>query len=143
MLDLLVDKLRSYPDVKFDRKSDNDLEVFCGDEKGFDILLEVNQREHTLHFGTFHWHFDNNEEETNEMLSKLFFGLTGVARIKEFSKKGKKYKWVLQIEDRYGNWFDYGTMAVMNFNFWTKAEVTYLQNNLLPREVLFVGGEGL
>ena len=90
-----------------------------------------------MHFGTFHWHFDNNEEETNEMLNQLIFGLTGIARLKELSKNNKAYKWTLQIQDKEGNWFNNGTMGLMNFNFLTKPDIKYLQNDLLPKERLF------
>lgn len=63
--------------------------------------------------------------------------MTGIARLKEFSKNGKSYKWALQIQDRDGNWFDNGTMGLINFNFWTKVDIKYLQNNLLPKEILY------
>ena len=137
IIDTVKEVLNKYPDVKFEEKNDTELEIFCHDDNGFDILLQTDQRENTLHFGSFHWHFDNNNEETTEMLNQLIFGLTGVARLKEFSKGGKAYKWTLQIQDREGNWFDNGTMGLMNFNFWTKPEIRYLQNDLLPREILF------
>ncbi|MBP9068391.1 MAG: hypothetical protein KBG47_02715 [Bacteroidia bacterium] len=141
IIDFVVEKLIKYPDIKYDKKSDSELEIFCRDEQGFDILLQLDQRENTLHFGTFHWHFDNNEEETDEMLNQLVFGLTGIARLKELSKNGKAYKWTLQIQDREGNWFDNGTMGRMNFNFWTKTDIKYLQNDLLPKDILYADNE--
>ncbi|HCQ13480.1 hypothetical protein, partial [Flavobacterium sp.] len=66
----------------------------------------------------------------------LVFGLTGIARLKEFSKNGKAYKWTLQIQDRSSNWFDNGTVRLFNINFWTRAEIKYLHNDLLPKENL-------
>ncbi|MDN4167104.1 hypothetical protein QWY31_16455 [Cytophagales bacterium LB-30] len=105
IIDTVVEKLNKYPDIKFDKKNDSELEIYSRDDKGFDILLQTDQRENTLHFRTFHWHYDNTEEETNEMLNQLVFGLTGIARLKEFSKNGKAYKWTLQIQDREGTWF--------------------------------------
>ena len=71
------------------------------------------------------------------MLDQLIFGLTGAARLKEFSKSGKAFKWTLQIEDREGNWYDNGTVGLFNLNFWTKTEVTYFQNDLLPKNLLY------
>ena len=55
----VVEKLKKYPDIQFNKKSNSELKIFCRDEKGFDILLITDQRENTLQFGTFHWHFDN------------------------------------------------------------------------------------
>jgi hypothetical protein len=91
--------------------------------------------------GTFHWHFENTEEEINEMLNQLVFGLTGIARVKEFSKNAKPFKWKLELQDKDGNWFDNGTMTLLNINFWTKTKIKYLQNDLLPKSVLFEDNE--
>ena len=136
IIDLVVEKLIKYPEIKFERKNDNELGIFSNDTNGFDILLQTDNKENTLHFGTFHWHFENTEEEINEMLNQLVFGLTGIARIKEYSKNGKSYKWIIQIQDRDGIWHDNGKMGIFNFNIFTKAEFKYLQNNLLPKEIL-------
>lgn len=136
IIDTIIEKLVKYPDIRFEKKNDWELEIFSRDERGFDILLQIDHRENTLHFGTFHWHFDNTEDEINEMLNQLVFGLTGIARLKELSKNGKAYKWTLQIQDNEGNWYDNGTMGLFNFNFWTKENVRYLQNDLLPKEIL-------
>lgn len=141
IIDKVVEKLIKYPDIKFDKKNDSELKIFCCNEKGFDILLQTDQRENTLHFGAYHSHFDNNDEETNEMLNQLVLGLTGIARLKEFSKNGKAYKWILQIQDKDRNWFDNGTIGIMNFNFWTKPDIKYLQNDLLPKDILFADNE--
>jgi hypothetical protein len=137
IIEIVFGKLNKYPDIKFQKNSDKELEIYSRDKSGFDILIQVDQRENTLHFGTFHWHFDNNEEETNDMLNQLVFGLTGIARIKEYSKKNKAYKWTLQIQDKEGNWFDNGTMGLLNLKFWTKTEINYLQNDLLPKELIY------
>jgi hypothetical protein len=71
------------------------------------------------------------------MLNQLVLGLTGIARIKEYSKKNKSYKWTLQMQDRDGNWYDNGTMGLLSINFWTQTEIKYLQNDLLPKELLY------
>ena len=137
IIDTVVEKLIKYPDVKYYKKNEYELEIFCRNEKGFDILLETNHCENTLHFGTFHWHYDFTEYETNEMLNQLLFGLTGITRLKVLKKKNKAYKWILQIQDRDGNWFDNGTMGLINFNFWSKTDIEYFQNDLLPKSLLY------
>jgi len=136
IIDTIVEKLIKYPDIKFQKISDCELEIFCNDENGYDIFLQTDPRENTLYLGTFHWHFDNTKEEIDEMLNQLIFSMTGISRLKEFSKNGKAFKWTLQVQDRDGNWYDNGTMGVMKFNFWTKADIKYLQNNLLPKSLL-------
>ena len=140
IIDIVVETLSKYPEVRFQKNSDNEVEIFCNDENGFDILLQTDQRENTLHFGAFHWHFENNEEETTELLDQLLLGLTGLARLKEFSKSGKAFKWVLQVQDAEGNWHDNGTMALMNFSFWARTRIRYLQNRILSISILYQGG---
>lgn len=140
-IDFVIEKLNEYPDIRYNKKNDNELEIVCRDASGFDILIQTNQHENTLHFGTFHWHFENSEEETDKMLLQLFFGLTGISRLKQYSKNGKAYKWILQVQDKDGNWFDTITMGLLNLNFWTKAEINYLQNDLLPKEILYVAND--
>lgn len=137
IIETIIEKLKKYPDIKFQKNNDDELEIYCRDKSGFDILIQIDQKGNTLHFGSFHWHFENNEEETNDMLNQLVFGLTGIVRIKEFSKKNKAYKWTLQMQDREGNWYDNGTMGLFNINFWTKTKIKYLQNDLLPKELLY------
>ena len=141
IIDTVVSTLNKYPDIKYCKKNDKELEIFRRNEKGFNILLQVDKHENTLNFGTFHLHFSNNEEETNEMLNQIAFGLTGISRIKEFSKKGKAYKWTLQIQDKDGNWFENGAMGFLNLNFWTKVDIEYLQNDLLPKEIIFADND--
>lgn len=141
VIDKVIKKLNKYPHISYNKKNDRVLEIFCRDKDGFDILLQTDHLENTLHFGAFHWHFDNNEVGTIEMLNQLVLGLTGIARLKEFSKDGKAYKWKLQIQDKDGNWFDSQTMGRINFNFWSKTEIKYLQNDLLPKDKLYSENE--
>ena len=137
LIDAITDKLEQYPAVQFTRRSDNELEIHPRDEFGFSILLQLDQRENTLHFGSFHWHYDHTEEETNELLDQLFLGLTGLARVKEFARQGKAYKWVLEVQDQVGTWHPYGTLGTFSLNFWTKPQVSYLRNDLLPASLVY------
>ena len=133
IIDDIIAELSKYPNLRYERKNDHELKIFRNNANGFDIFLETWVREHTLHLGSFHWHFDNNAQETEEMMEQLLRALLGLIRIKEFSKKGEAYKWTLQIQDVDGNWIDDGTMSTMNFDFWNKSEIRYLQNKtVLP-----------
>jgi hypothetical protein len=89
ILDVITEKLAQYPAVSFTRIGDTKLEIYPRDEGGFPIYIQLDQRENTLHFGSFHWHYDHTEEETNDLLNQLLLGLTGLARVKEFTRQGK------------------------------------------------------
>jgi hypothetical protein len=137
ILDVVTEKLAQYPAVSFTKKSDTELEIYPRDERGFPIYIQLDQRENTLHFGSFHWHYENTEAETNDLLDQLLLGLTGLARVKEFARHGKAYKWVLEVQDQMGMWQPDGTMGTLSFNFWIKPQVRYLRNDLLPASLVY------
>lgn len=132
----ITEKLAKYPNINFKIVNKDELNIYKENENGFDICIQTADRENTIYFDNFHWHFENNVKETNEMLDQLVFALAGVSRIKEQSRNGKAFKWTLQIQDNENNWHDNGTMGIMNFNFFSKTEIKYYQNTLLPKEPL-------
>jgi len=135
IIDFIISKLVLYPSVKFEKDRGN-LVIYANKEDGLDLLLETGTEENTLYFGEgFHCHFAPNKEETDQMLDWTIYGLTGFARLKEFSKKGKAYKWILQIKDNNNIWHDKGSMGSFNFNFWTKTTINYYQNDYMPIEI--------
>jgi hypothetical protein len=136
LIEFIIEKLKNYPDIEYQAKSSKELKIFKSNENGFDILLHLNTKENILHFGSSHWHFGKTDEELDELLKYLLFVLTGMARIKEYSKNKKGYKWILEFQDRAGNWYDNGAMGTINIKFWTKTEINYFQNNHLPKEIL-------
>jgi hypothetical protein len=135
----ITEKLKKYPNIRFETANDNELNILKENDSGFDICIQTADRENTMHFDSFHWHYDSNENETNEMLAQLIFALTGTSRIKELSRNEKAYKWILQIQDRENNWHNNGTMGTINFNFFSKSAIKYYQNSMLPKEKLFEG----
>jgi hypothetical protein len=141
IIQTITEKLLKYPNIKFEVVNDNELEILKDNVNGFNICIQTADRENTMHFDNFHWHFDNNEEETNELLNQLIFGLRGITRIKEFSRNSKPYKWTQQIQDRDNNWHDNGTMGTFNLNFMSKTEIKYYQNSLLPRDKILEANE--
>lgn len=135
IIDFIINILKKYPNVQFERLEANGLEISTNTETGFPIYLGMGPREYDLHFGSFHWHFDKTEEETGELLEQFFAALTGVARIAEYKKAGRIYKSKLQIKDRDGNWHNHGTTGFFNLNFWNKTEINYLMNESIPMKI--------
>lgn len=133
IIPFIVNKLKKYPDIKFEIKNDSDLHIYPRNDKGFAISLSIHERENTLYFGdSYHWHYDNTIAEQTKLLDQIVFGLTGIARIKVWTKNLKAYKWTLELQNRDGNWLSDGTIGIINLNFWVKPEFYYLQNDLLP-----------
>lgn len=132
LVDTISDKLHKYPDIKFSRIGVGHLEIYPRNSDGFVIRLLTSKEENTLFFGEYHWQFANTEEGSRELLDQLTFGLTGVARVKEYSKNGRAFKWILQMQDEKGSWYNSRTTGVFTINFWTKPRIRYFINDLLP-----------
>ncbi|MFP9115882.1 hypothetical protein ACLI1A_18220 [Flavobacterium sp. RHBU_3] len=136
-IDILIEKLSLYPAIKLERVNEVCLKIY-GDETGYDFELHEGLKEYLLYFGNSHGHY-NKAQDVQEMLRDIFFGLSGVSRIKEVLKDGKHYEWVTQSQDSEGNWFDNEKVSILGFSFWRKSapviEERYYQNNLLPKEV--------
>lgn len=133
IIDLIIDEITKHPEISYRRPNANELEIFGSPAQGFDITLYIDIRENMLIFDQFHWHYDNTEEEIDDMLNQITYALFGLIRIKEFSNNKHPYKWVLQIQDPEGNWCDDQTMGKIN-TFLGKPDIRYLQNMILTKD---------
>jgi hypothetical protein len=43
IIDTVVEKLNKYPNIKFDKKSDSELEIFCRNDKGFELQTVISK----------------------------------------------------------------------------------------------------
>lgn len=137
IIKIIADKLKKYPNIRFENNSEHELTIFSDSDNGFDITLYTDEQENTLFFGGFHWHFELTEKSTDAMLGQLLYGLTGMVRLKEFSKKSTPYKYILQVQNEEGQWIDSETTGLLFFNYLAKSSIRYLQNHLLPRTFIF------
>lgn len=133
----IAEKLKKYPTIRFKKNSKQKLTIFSDSDDGFDIALYSDGQENTLFFAGFHEHFETAGDDTESLLQLLLYGLTGAARVKEFSKKGKPYKYILQVQNEKGEWIDSGTTGHLFFRYWSKTSIRYLQNHLLSKEQIF------
>lgn len=133
VIDLIIDELTKHSEISYRRPNANELEIFGTPTHGFDITLHIGIRENMLLFDQFHWHYDNTEEEINEMLNQITYALFGYIRIKEFSKNKHPYKWILQVQDQEGNWCDDQTMGKIS-KFFGKPDIRYFQNMFLTKD---------
>lgn len=130
--ELLIER---YPNVKFRIENNDEITILTKDENGFEIFVLQGERENTIHFGTWHFHFDNDKDGKNELLNYLGYGMSKLGRLKAYLKSGKEYKWTFETKNEEdGNWYPAGTMGLMNFKFWQKPIVKYYQNDLIKLE---------
>ena len=129
IINIITEKLSKYPDIKFNVKDNFSLEIDSKDEMGFPIFIENGATENTIYLKAFHSHFGKTDDENEALLDLLYFALKGIARIKEFSKKGKIYKSILELQNENGEWEDFGATILFNANFFIKPRVKYFQNS--------------
>lgn len=121
-----------YPQVEFRIENKDEMTILSKAENGFEILVQQGDRENTIHFGNWHFHFDNDKDGKNELLDYLGFGMSKLGRLKAYLRSGKEYKWTFETKNEEdGNWYPAGTMGLMNFQFWQKPSVKYYQNDLI------------
>ena len=118
----------NYPTVDFEINNDHELLIKAKNKDGFDILIQESERENTVHFGAWHFHFENNDSGNSELMDYLIYGMSKSGRLKAYSRSKNEYKWTFEIMDRDDNWFPIGTMSLMNFKFWVKPKVKYYHN---------------
>lgn len=142
IIDTIKEKLQSYPQIRTEQASSNQLTIFASDENGFDIVIYSDAQNGAIYFNGFHYHFDelplDTLEDTQDALNSIarlaLYGMTGQARLKELSKTGKPFKYILQIQRDDGQWMDHGSNGRLFFKYWAKTSVRYLQNHHIPKE---------
>jgi hypothetical protein len=125
--------IEHHPTVEFQVENDNELIIKSDDDNGFEIYIQQSERENTIHFNSWHFHFENTKEGKNELLDYLIFGMSKFGRLKTYLKNGKEYKWTFETfeEEEEEEWYSEGTMGLINLRFWEKPEVKYYQNDLI------------
>ena len=121
-----------HPYIDFKIKDDNSLLIESKSSNGFKILIQQSERENTIHFNSWHFHFENTKDGKNELIDYIIFGMSKHGRLKTYSRNGKEYKWTFEtLNENDGNWYSAGTTGLINLNFWQKSEIKYYQNDLI------------
>ena len=123
----IAERLKKYPDLNAS------VEPFCitvkaQETNGFDVCVFLENGEYTVNFNGWHECFDESDVES--VLNCFAFGLSDSCRIKEFSKNGEPYKWILQSKVE-NNWVNDSTTGLFFFNLFKRTKVRYLQNKVI------------
>ncbi len=123
---------KRHSNVNFIVDNENGITIEPNNQNGFKIYIQEGERENTLHFNSWHFHFENNNDGKNELLDYLILGMSKSGRLKTYLRKGNEFKWTfetLNIED--GKWYPSGTTGLINLKLWQKTEIKYFQNDLI------------
>lgn len=121
-----------YPNVSFKVDNENGLTIEPNNKSGFKIYIQEEERENTIYFNSWHFHFEKDKDGKNELLDYLIFGMSKSGRLKTFSRKGKEFKWTFEtLNKEDGKWYSSGTTGLINLKLWQKTDVKYFQNDLI------------
>jgi len=121
-------RLRNYPHIKYET-SESSITVLPGSDKGFKVGFEGAPGHYLVSFNGWHEEFT----DVNEALNCLAFGLSDECRLKEHRRGGFAYRWTVESKQN-DEWVADSETGLFLFPFWKRAEVVYLQNNLIsPR----------
>ncbi|MCC3157070.1 hypothetical protein LJ737_07460 [Hymenobacter sp. 15J16-1T3B] len=133
LIDRIATTLRAKcPHVRISVRSDDELAIHPANAQGFAIVVQAGEREHTLYFGNWHFHFDNTADGKNELLDYLSYGLSTQGRLKTYARAGREYKWTFEMQNPDNqSWQPVGTMGTFDWRFWLTPQIRYAQNDLL------------
>ena len=121
-------KLRNYPDVKYE-STDSSITVLPSSDTGFNVTLDIASGNYTVSFNGWHENF----ADPSEALDCFAFGLSDECRLKEHRRGQCAYRWSVESKQN-GQWVADSETGLFIFPFWKRAEVVYLQNNLMSRD---------
>jgi hypothetical protein len=127
-IDEIRTKLRSYPNVKYE-STDSSITVSPSSDAGFNVTLEISPGNYTVYFNGWHENFN----DPSEALDCFAFGLSDECRLKEYRRGAFAYRWTVESKQN-GEWVADTKTGLFLFPFWKRAEVVYLQNDLVSRD---------
>jgi hypothetical protein len=118
-------RLRKYPHIKYETSASS-ITVLPESDKGFKVGLEGTAGHYLVFFNGWHEEFT----DVNEALDCFAFGLSDECRLKEHRRGGFAYRWTVESKQK-NEWLADSETGLLLFPFWKRAEVVYLQNNLI------------
>lgn len=118
-------RLRKYPHIKYEISASS-ITVLPESDKGFKVGFEDTAGPYLVFFNGWHDEFT----DVNEALDCFAFGLSDECRLKEHRRGGFAYRWTVESKQA-DEWVADSETGLFLFPFWKRAEVVYLQNNLI------------
>lgn len=129
VLGIIEEKLKAYPQIRYKRSEDS-ITVEPRNENGFSVSLflvgDDADRSYAVYYAGWHDEIENAEEA----IECFAYGLSPECRLKETSRGGEPYKWILEYKGENG-WQEHSTTSLIFTRFWKKKTERYLQNHLI------------
>jgi hypothetical protein len=135
VIEQIREKLSKYPQarVEFDASS---IAVLPSSPDGFAVRLTVQPCGDGEHYTI--WYKGSHEEVAHHpkaAINLFAFGLSTGCRLREYSRAGRAYRWVVEAwspqRQRWEADWDVVRWFVALFLFWTRPSIRYFQNRLI------------
>ncbi|MCH2231787.1 MAG: hypothetical protein MK105_15745 [Crocinitomicaceae bacterium] len=122
----------SYPEIIYNIENGVELSIDKTAQNGFDVRVIDASSESIIYFNQWHWHFDNNSNDVDQLYLIFGYALSKHGRLKAFIKGGKEYKWNFEtLNSLDGEWTVFGTTGTVNLKFWLEPTVKIYQNEMI------------
>jgi hypothetical protein len=129
VLSEVVDLLKKYPQIKFERRDDSVLVPPAGPE-GFPVMIEqIWEGHYAVSFGGWQQDFSNLEDA----VACFVKGLSNQCRLKVESKGNKPVRWTVE-ELENANWKEISSRGSWSAKFVKQPVTSYLINDLLSQK---------
>jgi len=125
IIDEVCNRLKRYASARI-RAGPNVVTVRPASESGFQVSLEVTDRQYRVSFDGWHQEFTSEEDAMN----CFFFGLSAECRLRAISHGRFRHMWTVEcLTD--GVWRADSTTGLLLFPFFLPKKVRVLQNDLI------------
>lgn len=133
IIEQITQKLAKYPSARFE--NDHSSVTYLPEaEDGFTVRLVVKQTRIGAKYTVF-YNGCHEEFSTWQRATEIFaFGLSNGCRLHEYSRHGKPYRWIGEVQQEDNTWRpDWETIAwsAPFWQFWHRPQIRYLQNRLI------------
>ena len=134
ILDEIERRLARLPQVRVKRDTSS-IRCFPCEPNGFEVSLKLINNNFCQKYSVC---YDGSHEEFSsrgEAVMAFGFGLSNGCRLKEYCRKGKAYRWIVEIWDvnerGWRPFWDFSEWTGVVQQFWPTPTIRYLQNRLI------------
>lgn len=134
ILDEIEKRLSRYPEARVKRDLSS-ISYLPSDPGGFAVTLRVGRNKRCEYYSVFYNESQVEFTHRRSAVIEFGFGLSNGCRLKEYSRNGKAYRWIVELWDvkerRWKPDWDFVPWSSALWQFWYRPTFRYLQNRLI------------
>jgi hypothetical protein len=134
ILDEIEQRLTRYPQARV-RRTISSISCLPLEPNGFLVILKVIKLHGREHYRVFYGASQRETTHRRAAVLEFGFGLSNGCRLKEYSRGGRAYRWVVELQSiTKQSWdpdWDYMPFSRDLLAFWRRPTIRYFQNHLI------------